>query len=171
MKILKTTIQFIHACVLLCFLLPAQSYAKDWAYEIEPYLMFVSIEGDASVGRVTGVAVDVDFDQNLELAAMLHFEAYHKKGWGLSLDYGFMDLGADITGPLGGATNVSVRQGILEALAVYRNKLSDGHLDYLVGIRWWDNDIDVTVNPAILPGTVTTNIEEDWVDVLLASVG
>lgn len=33
-----------------CFLMPAQSYAKDWSYEIEPYALFASIEGDASVG-------------------------------------------------------------------------------------------------------------------------
>ena len=153
-----------------CFLMPAQSYAKDWSYEIEPYALFASIEGDASVGWVTGAAVDVGYDQileNLELAAMLHFEAHHKKGWGLSLDYGFMDLGADITGPLGGVTNTSVRQGILEALAVYRNKLTDGQLDYLFGLRWWDNDIDMTIDPVVLPGTATMNIEEDWVDVVV----
>ena len=114
--------------------------------------------------------MDVGYDQileNLELAAMLHFEAHHKKGWGLSLDYGFMDLGADITGPLGGVTNTSVRQGILEALAVYRNKLTDGQLDYLFGLRWWDNDIDMTIDPVVLPGTATMNIEEDWVDVVV----
>jgi hypothetical protein len=55
------------------------------------------LKGDASVGRATGAAVDVDFDQfleNLELAAMLHFEAHHKNGWGLFFAYGFMDLGA-----------------------------------------------------------------------------
>jgi hypothetical protein len=32
------------------------------------------------------------------------------------------------------------------------------------GIRWWDNDVDVTVDPAVLPGAVQTSLDEDWVD-------
>lgn len=59
------------------FLLPAQSYAEAWSYEIEPYALFANIEGDASVGRATGADVDVNFDdilENLELAGMVHFE-------------------------------------------------------------------------------------------------
>ena len=153
-----------------CFLLPTQSNAGNWTYEIEPYLLFTSIEGDASIGRATGAAVDVGFDdilENLELGGMLHFEAHHDSGWGISLDYGFMDLGADISGSLGGVVDVSVRQGVFEALAVRRHKLSDGHLDYLFGIRWWDNDLDVTINPTILPGTVETSIVEDWIDLVI----
>jgi opacity protein-like surface antigen len=150
--------------------LPAQSYAEDWSYEIELYALFANIEGDASVGRVTGADVDVDFGgilDNLELGGMIHFEAHHENGWGLSLDYGFMDLGADITGPVGGVINASVRQGIFEALAVHRNKLTDGHLDYLFGIRWWDINLDVTIDPVVLPGTATANVEEDWFDVIV----
>ena len=150
--------------------LPAQSNAETWSYEIELYALFASIEGNAKVGRVTGEDVDVDFDdilENLELAGMLHFEAHHENGWGVALDYGFMDLASDITGPRGGVVNVDVRQGIFEALAVRRNKLRNGHLDYLFGIRWWDNDFDVTVDPVLLPGTITKNVEEDWVDVIV----
>ena len=151
-------------------LLPVKSYAETWSYEIELYGLFASIEGDASVGRAIGADVDVDFGDildNLELGAMLHFEAHHENGWGVTFDYGFMDLASDITGPLGGVTNVDVRQGIFEALVVRRNNLRDGHLDYLFGVRWWDNDFDVTVNPAILPGTTTRNVDESWVDAIV----
>ena len=161
---------FLISIIITSFLLPAKSFAEAWSYEIELYGLLASIEGDASVGRATGVDVDVDFGDildNLDAGLMIHYEAHHENGWGVSLDYGFMDLGSDITGPLGGVTNVDVRQGIFEALVVRRNKLRDGHLDYLFGIRWWDNDIDVTVDPAILPGTITRNVDEAWVDVIV----
>ena len=74
-----------HICVVICTLfgVPAISHAGEWSYEIEPYGLFANIEGDAGVGRATGAEVDVDFDtilENLELAAMLHFEAPHKNG-------------------------------------------------------------------------------------------
>ena len=151
-------------------LLPTQSNAEAWSYEIELYALLASIEGDASVGRATGADVDVDFGDildNLELAGFVRFEAHHENGWGMALDYGFMDLASDITGPRGGVANVDVRQGVFEALAVRRNKLSDGQLDYLFGIRWWDQDLDLTFDPVVLPGTITKNVEEDWVDVIV----
>jgi hypothetical protein len=45
---------FLISIISTGFLLPAQSYAKAWSYEIEPYLLFTNIEGDASVSRPTG---------------------------------------------------------------------------------------------------------------------
>ena len=165
------------AFALLLFLIvyiciPSQSFAAEWKYEIEPYLQFTSIDGDASLGRVTGAAVDVGFDdilEKLELAGMVHFEAHNNNGWGISLDYGFMNLGSDISGPLGGVAKVDVRQGVLEALAVRRNTMADGQLDYLFGIRWWDNDLDVTVDTAVFPGSTTAGVVEDWIDLVVGA--
>jgi hypothetical protein len=57
----------------------------NWQFAIEPYLMATSIEGDASIGRATGVDVDVRFSdilETLEAAFMISAEAYHKSGWG-----------------------------------------------------------------------------------------
>lgn len=165
---IKSNSYLLFSSILLLF--PTMSFAGDWSFEIEPYALISTIDGDASLGRINGAQVDVKFDdilENLDMAAMLHFEAHHKNGWGVALDYGFMDLGADITGPLGGVTDVGVRQGVLEALLVRRKKIENGHLDYLFGIRWWDNDLDLDVDSAILPGTRSTRIDEDWVDVVV----
>jgi hypothetical protein len=55
--------------------------------------MATKIQGDASIGRVVGTPVDVDFStilDNLDMAAMVHFEAHHKSGWGMVIDYVFM---------------------------------------------------------------------------------
>ena len=164
----KAPIAGLLASVLL--LLSIQSHAQDWSFEVSPYLLAASIEGDASVGRATGVDVDVDFGdilENLDLAFMGHFEAHHSSGWGAILDYGFMDLSADISGPRGGVLDASVRQGILEALLVRRMQSGDGYIDYLAGVRWWDNDVDTLIDPAVLPGTIAFEVEEDWVDLVV----
>ncbi len=153
-------------------LFSASSNADDWSFEFEPYILATTIEGDAGIGRVTGAEVNVDLSDILEvldMAFMGHFEAHHSNGWGMALDYGFMDLSADISGPRGGILNAKVRQGVLEALLVRRVSSGNGHIDYLAGIRWWDNDIDVTVDPGVLPGTVSSSVDEDWVDLVIGA--
>lgn len=152
-------------------LLVASNYAnsQDWSYQFEIYALASSIEGDAGIGRATGVEVDVNMSDILEvldIGAMAHFEAHNSNGWGVALDYGFMDLKADISGPRGGIVDVGIRQGVFEALLVKRISSGDGHLDYLAGLRWWDNDIDVDIDPAVLPGTAMVRVDEDWIDVI-----
>jgi len=151
-------------------LLSAAANAEGWSYQFEPYVLASSIKGDTSIGRATGVDVDVDMSdilEVLEMAFMGHFEAHHSNGWGVALDYGFMDLRADIVGTRGGVVDAQVRQGVFEALMVRGSQSGKGTLEYLAGIRWWDNDIDVDIDPAILPGTASFSVEEDWVDLVL----
>ena len=149
---------------------PVQSGAQEWTFEFEPYVLASSIDGSASVGRATGVDVDVDMSdilETLEMAFMGHFEAHHSNGWGVALDYGFMDLSADISGPRGGVVDAQVRQGVFEAVLVRQGNTRKGQLEYLAGVRWWDNDIDADVDLAVLPGSPAADIEEDWVDLVL----
>ncbi|WP_286263738.1 hypothetical protein [Thalassotalea atypica] len=142
--------------------------AEDWTHQIEPYAMITSIEGDASVGRVTGVDVDVNFDtilDNLESAAMVHYEGHHSSGWGVIFDYGYMDLGGKKRNADGSSINAEVRQGVLELHAVYRNTLANGYLDYFGGVRWWDNDVEVDLTVAALPGDgISKEVKADWFD-------
>lgn len=140
-----------------------QTQASDWSYEFEPYMLIASMSGNSKVGRAPTLEIDMDFGtilENLDMAAMFHFEAHNQNAWGFWLDYGFMDLSSDITGPVGGVTNARVRQGMFEAFAIYRQPLAKGTIDYLAGIRWWDNDFDI--DHQAIPGSI--NIEEDWVD-------
>ncbi len=143
--------------------------ADNWSFELEPYLMGTSIVGDASIGRISGAPVDVNFKtilDNLDMAAMLHFEAHHKSGWGIAMDYGFMDLSAKQSSNKDGFLKVGLRQGVLETLALYRVKYGHSMVDYFAGVRWWDNDLELIVDPAILPGGTNIQIQEDWVDVV-----
>lgn len=145
----------------------AADEASGWAFMVEPYLLISTIEGDASIGRATGVDVDVDFGDILEildLGAMVHFEAIRDDTWGVVLDYGFMDLSDKVTTAKGGVLEADVRQGILEAFLMRRFHDGINSVDIFAGIRWWDNDIGVTVDPALLPGTRSRKIKQDWVD-------
>jgi hypothetical protein len=146
------------------------AHADSWDFMIEPYLLASSIDGEADVGRVTGVPVEVDFEKILEtlsMGAMVHFEAHNENGWGFIVDYGFMDLEDDISTPRGGVIATEVSQGVAEALVVRRTDAGNGSLDFLAGLRWWDNDVKATFDPAILPGSASTDLDEDWFDVVV----
>ena len=72
-----------------------------------------------------------------------------------------MLLREDISGPKDGITNLEVRQGVFQADVIYRVDLEKGHLDYLGGIRWWDNDLEVEIDPVILPGNLKAEVKEN----------
>ena len=146
--------------------------AEDWSFSIEPYLLAANIEGDSGLGRVTGAPVDLDFStilENLDMAAMLHFEAHSRNGWGIIVDYGFMDLSDDIFGSRGGVVDARLRQGILEGLLVRQSRSQTSGLEYFAGFRWWDNDVDVAVDPAVLPGDVTRKVDASWIDLVVGA--
>ncbi|AAZ26430.1 hypothetical protein [Colwellia psychrerythraea] len=156
-------------CLIAC--LPIDSVADEWSFQLEPYVMVTSIDGDASLGRVDGVGVDVDFDtilNNLDSAAMAHFEAHHDSGWGMSLDYGYMDLSGKKTNKNGSVVTAGVRQGVLEGLGMYRTQLSTGTLDYFAGVRWWDNDISTGIALSQLPGNdLNRDVKAGWIDAVV----
>lgn len=166
---MKTNIVF--ALLSTCVFYSTALSAKEWSYQLEPYLMVTSIKGDATVGRVNEVDVNVDFDtilDNLDAGAMVHFEAHHTSGWGAVIDYAFMDLGGSKIITNNSGANARVRQGVLELQGLYRNQLSNGRLDYFGGVRWWDNDINVDLSSSVLPGDgFEKEIKADWIDIVV----
>lgn len=155
---------------LLILCLSPVSMADDWDFYVEPYLLAASIEGNADIGRVTGAEIDVDFGtilDNLDIGAMIHFEGRNTSGWGFALDYGFMDLSDEVLGSRGGVIDARVRQGIFEALLT--RSAGNSSVDYFAGFRWWDNDIDTRIDPAILPGTAITRVDASWIDLVVGA--
>ncbi len=165
-EVMKILIKVLAMCTLSS--VATSSNAKQWSFELEPYLMATSIDGDGSVGRINSVPVDVDFDtilNNLDSAAMLHFEAMHQSGWGVALDYGYMNLGNTKHTDHGSSASASVRQGVFEGVGIYRTKVANGSFDYFAGFRWWDNDLGVDINVNALPGDgFNHDVKSDWID-------
>lgn len=149
-----------------------ESANRNWKFSFEPYLLGASIKGDAAMGRVQGIPIDVDFSdilENLQMAGMSRFEAQHKNGWGILFDYGFMDLGADTTVGFGGVVDAGVKQGILEVLAFKSLDVSVGNLELLAGVRWWDNKVKASFDPTIVDGSISARINEDWLDPIVGA--
>jgi opacity protein-like surface antigen len=164
----NTTNKVLALCALSSFSFNSVAADDEWSFQLEPYVMVSNIDGNASLGRVNGVGVEVDFDtilNNLDSAAMVHFEAHHDSGWGLALDYGYMDLSGKKTNANGSVASAGVRQGVLEGLAIYRTQISTGTLDYFAGVRWWDNDISSDISLSQLPvNDLSREVKADWID-------
>jgi hypothetical protein len=156
----------------LCAFVTLPATADEWTFSVKPYILAASIEGNAGMGRVTGVDVDVDFStilETLEMAAMINFEAQSGNGWGFAIDYGFMDLSDDFFGSRGGVVDMRVRQGVLEGLLIRQSRNEASGLEYFAGFRWWDNDLDVAFDPVLLPGTAERKIDASWIDLLVGA--
>ncbi len=167
-EFMKTLSTILVSCMILPFMHGQKS--NDWTYGFEVYGMAASIEGDASIGRIQGAPVDVGFDQILEtldLAAMLHFEAMKNNRWGFYVDYSFMDLGANLQNSRGGILDADIRQGIMEAMVVRRLTNGKNTFEVYGGLRWWDMDLDVILDPVLLPGTANPSVQEDWIDIVV----
>jgi opacity protein-like surface antigen len=158
--------------IVACTLAATSTLAEEWTFSVEPYVLAANIAGDAGIGRVNGAEVDVDFStilENLDMAAMIHFEAHSGNGWGFAFDYGFMDLSDDIFGQRGGVIDARVRQGTLEGLLIRQSRNETIGLEYFAGFRWWDNDVDVRIDPAILPGDIGRKVDASWIDLIVGA--
>lgn len=153
-----------------------QSSVSNWQHSVEIYMLALNINGDATMGNFSS-SLDVDpkfIMDHLDIGAMARLEGVFNGKWGYYLDYSFMELSGDVNNMSGVLPNVTyradidIRQGVLEAKVFQREEHSFGMLDYMFGLRWWDNDIKGKVyrnDNRILADRLT--IEEDWVDVLM----
>jgi len=139
---------------------------STWSFELEPYMMISNIDGDSKFGRLPPSELNVDFGtilENLDLGAMVHMEVHHTSGYGVWLDYGFMDLSNDIE-PVDKITSLRIRQGVLEAFGMYRTEVYSGYIDYMAGMRWWKNDYDLSYNFPALGRNGVISRDVNWVD-------
>lgn len=143
--------------------------ADEWEYVLAPYGLLPSITGDASIGRVDDAEVNLDPGnvlESLEFGAMLQAEARHSSGFGASLNYAFMNLGENATGPMGLTQLESdIFQGTLEGFGTYRFNFQESTLDAYAGVRWWEINIDVDLTGPL--GGRRLSRDKDWVDPVL----
>jgi hypothetical protein len=164
---------------------PSPAAGDAWRYTVTPYVWMLGIEGKASI-KGSKVDVDTSFHdilENLDLAAMVHVEAWNGD-WGFSFDPTFGSLSADGKTPAG--AEIDVDQDILIADAVALRHLvkeGDTQFDGLVGVRYWQTDTDLDADSLgvhesatvdwwdpIIGGRVVTQLD-DWELSLRADVG
>ncbi|ARD20904.1 hypothetical protein SJ2017_0566 [Shewanella japonica] len=147
--------------------------APAWQNSVEIYGMALNIRGDTTLlDQNLEVNVDPKFIlDTLEMTAMVRFESIYDNQWGYYIDYSFMKLNGETNNVLDNTNNlvlkgdIDIRQGVLEAKGFKRYDYGDSTLDCMVGLRWWDNDIDMQLyrkdNNAIFSDI---NFEDDWID-------
>jgi len=146
-----------------------------WSNEFQLYGLGIWIQGDTQISKMQNQAtIDMtpnDIYGNLKMGGMFHYEGMASNGWGIWLDYAFMNLGFDTdTVMIDGSTGFY--QGILEAFAKYRSPLEVGYIDYYAGIRWWHNDINMDYDIDLgLPKTLTLDWSGtyDWYDPVIGA--
>jgi len=189
MKRIKRVIYSITATIVLLHVAHSNVRAEElasqsgWDYQFQLYALAVWIQGDTEMGydsKLIGegstppLTVDVgpdDIVKNLDMGAMAHFEAHHSTGWGVWLDYAFMDLSKDNTFIKESSevdTKAGVYQGILEAFVTYRVPVKIGTIDYLGGIRWWHNTFDLSLSGRL--GEKRWSRTVDWYDPVIGAV-
>jgi hypothetical protein len=156
----------LYLAVFVALVAPHRCTAQDWDFVVAPYLLVPSISGDASLGRINDADVDIsgsDILSTLDLGAMLQVEARHSSNYGVMLNYAFMDLGQDFSGPRGYVdVDTDIFQGILEGFGTYRINYDGGSVDLYGGARWWHIGLDLDASTPL--GDVSYSRNEDWVD-------
>ncbi|GLS91229.1 hypothetical protein GCM10007916_22980 [Psychromonas marina] len=147
---------------------------KHWNHSIELYGQALNIRGDSTVGDLS-TSVDVDprfIMDHIDIGAMLRLQGVYENNWGYYIDYAYMKLSGKSDAVLGTDLSIlnaklDIRQGVLEAKAFKRYQYEHGTLDYMFGIRWWDNDIESSLytNNGIIDNN--KNLKVDWIDYLI----
>ncbi|MFS1861923.1 hypothetical protein BCU54_012425 [Vibrio lentus] len=152
----------------------SETSTKKWQHSIEIYAQALNIRGNSTIGRIsTDVDVDPEFIMDhIDMGAMLRLEGIYDNQWGYYLDYSYMKLSGKTDSVLDINKNilkgnVDIRQGVLEAKGFKRYQYDFGMIDYMVGIRWWDNDIDTRLYGSNGNVDLRKSLNEDWIDYLV----
>lgn len=149
---------------------------QGWNHSVEIYALALNIRGDSTIGNISA---DVDVDpsfimDHIDMGAMLHFESIKDNSWGYYVDYSYMKLSGETNAVLGTDLNIlnanlGIRQGVLEAKGFKRYMYDFGSIDYMAGIRWWDNDIDsqLYTNNELINEQKELNV--DWIDYVIGA--
>jgi hypothetical protein len=126
--------------------------ASPWHIDVQLYAMTLWIQGESAMGYRTRFGensfenVDIDMTpktiiDHLKMGAMAHIEAHHDNGWGVWLDYAFMNLSKDV----GDSADVELGlfEGIFEGFATFRRPMYGGTLQYFGGVRWYHFKVEM----------------------------
>ena len=169
-----STLLVASAAVLVGSSAAAQTGTGAWEFAIAPYMVAAGMDGAMTVKGLEA-DVDVPFDtilENLDMAAMLHFEMKNDR-WVLSSDLVYMDLeGSEDTA--NGTATASVTETLFEVAGGYRlspavTLLAGARLvDLGIGIRYAGPSLDREAEASkswvdpIVGVHVTAPLSERW---------
>lgn len=150
-------------CIIVLSLCSAANAEEEsesgWKWRVAPlYLWVINIEGDTSIGPITApVEINLsDVFSDIEGVFTVNFEGVHNNRWGFIVDFTWID----ISGSLGPATlDFEYIQGEVDGF--YRFPMGDQSIDFLVGARYYSQDIKLAPLPVPI---VSVAVSEDWVD-------
>lgn len=141
-----------------------------WHFFVAPYLWGSGMKGTVGVNDVVSVPIDLSFGdvlENLDVALLTRFEGRRNR-FGFGVDVSYMNLGADVTGPVGGQLGLGadVRSLTVEGIATWRVvnvDTSGSFVDVLAGVRYMENKAGLA---AERDGEEIAGTERalDWVD-------
>ena len=158
--------------LVLAFVCPL-AYAEDtsdtkaWDFQLAPfYLWAVNMDGDVTV-KTTTTPLKMDFGEifdNLEGLFTAHFEAWHKKKWGLLVDVSYINIGGQQVTPIA-TLDVDFQTVMTELGGFYRFRKGPHALEGLAGIRY--TSLDVEVDMLGLPPKLEES--QDWLDPIIGA--
>ncbi len=186
----------IHATALLMlfsFNLSAQNDSDsgdDWEFVVAPYVFFTSLTGDVGVGVTGSTEVSADFSdllKVLEFGFMFHGEV-QKGDWGGMFDVTFAKVGDDLSVARNGIVDIEAKLAIVEVFAKHRFGQEWGHIDAYGGVRFWDVDLDMSLDLAggvftgdisrgdsfadpVIGGRILYNFSDTWFAMLRSDIG
>jgi hypothetical protein len=152
----------------------APAVAQDgWSFAISPYawLPGLSTSVDTAQGTVDIDTSASDAISDLDFAFMAAAEA-RKDRWGLILDYIYSDISTSDDTPLGllwSSGEIDTKMTVFTTYAGYRVFENDRALvDVLGGARFYWLDVDLTLQPGLLPGQ-SFDLKGNWADPVLGA--
>lgn len=144
-------------------------YAPEsgWEFDFNLYVWAANIKGDVGVAG-TASAIDIGFDDildNLNMVTSFSLGA-RKDKFGLFADFMYVEIAPsfETPGPLFGRTDLTLAQTLLDLKASYRiAEWNRGWLEITGGGRYMNVDLDITLQPGLLP-LVNARGNDQWWD-------
>jgi hypothetical protein len=149
---------------------------SDWTFRFAPNVWTSGLEGTIRTReRIPPVEADANFFdilENLDIALMLTGEVRYKRFVFLT-DVNYLKLSTDggTSGPLFSGFDAENKTFFISAGAGYRvYDAAPFGLDVLAGLRFWNIDNKLTLNPGLLP-KVTAGASQSWTDPIIGLRG
>lgn len=150
--------------------LSAEKGSDEWDIYGEGYLFAVSVDGTAGVGTPLGASdmeIDIGFDDVLDHLdfAFSGLLIARKGRWSLNADVAIIRLSIDgeITpAPIPANINVDIDVDEIELYAGYKFSRQYPNLEAIAGVRYIEQDVDVTVIAG--PAELNVSAGDDWID-------